>query len=93
MRGMEGYLPIAWRVCRAMDNPIRLKMLRAVLTSRKPMTVGGICSRVAEKESVASQYLRLLNAQGFISATRRGRYVLYERRKDADRALYDLATN
>ena len=87
MRVMEGYLPIAWRVCRALDNPVRLKMLRAVLTSPKPMTVGDICSRVAEKESVTSQYLRMLNAQGFIAATRRGRYVLYERRKDASRAL------
>ena len=84
---MEGYLPIAWRVCRALDNPVRLKMLRALLTSRKPMTVGDISSRVAEKESVTSQYLRLLNSQGFIAAARRGRYVLYERRKDACRAL------
>ena len=70
-----------------MDNPVRLKMLRALLTSRKPMTVGDISSRVAEKESVTSQYLRLLNSQGFIVAARRGRYVLYERRKDACRAL------
>ena len=84
---MEGYLPIAWRVCRALDNPVRLKMLRALLMSRKPMTVGDICCRVAEKESVTSQYLRLLNSQGFIAAVRRGRYVLYERRKDAGRAL------
>ena len=87
MDGMEGYVPIAWRVCRALDNPVRLAMLRVVLTSRRPMTVGDICDRVAEKESVTSQYLRLLNAQGFIVATRRGRNVLYERRKDADRAL------
>ena len=87
MDGMERYVPIAWRVCRALDNPVRLAMLRVVLTSRRPMTVGDICDRVAEKESVTSQYLRLLNAQGFIVATRRGRNVLYERRKDAGRAL------
>ena len=87
MDGMEGYVPIAWRACRALDNPVRLAMLRVVLTSRRPMTVSDICDRVAEKESVTSQYLRLLNAQGFIVATRRGRNVLYERRKDADRAL------
>ena len=80
-------MPIAWRVCRALDDPVRLKMLRAVLTSRNPMAVGDICSCVGEKESVTSQYLRILNSQGFIVATRRGRHVLYERRTDADRAL------
>ena len=79
---MQEYVPIPWRVCRALDNPIRLDMLHAVMLSDRPLSVGDISATVNEKEPVTSQYLRLLNMQGFIVAVRRGKNVFYERRRD-----------
>jgi len=79
---MQEYVPIPWRVCRALDNSIRLDMLRTVMLSRRPLSVGDISAAVNEKEPVTSQYLRLLNMQGFIVAVRRGKNVFYERRRD-----------
>ena len=79
---MQEYVPIPWRVCRALDNPIRLDMLHAVMLSDRPLSVGDISAAVNEKEPVTSQYLRLLNMQGFIVAVRRGKNVFYERRRD-----------
>ena len=82
---MQEYVPIPWRVCRALDNPIRLDMLRVVMLSSRPLSVGDISAAVNEKEPVTSQYLRLLNMQGFIVAVRRGKNVFYERRRDGAR--------
>jgi DNA-binding transcriptional ArsR family regulator len=82
--GMQDYVPIPWRVCRALDNPLRLEMLRVIFNSRRPMSVGDISAAVDEKESVTSQYLRILNIQGFVVAVRRGKNVFYERRREGN---------
>ena len=81
---MQDYVPIPWRVCRALDNPLRLEMLRVIFNSRRPMSVGDISAAVDEKESVTSQYLRILNIQGFVVAVRRGKNVFYERRREGN---------
>ena len=83
-------MPIPWRVCRALDNPIRLEMLRTVMLSSRPVSVSDISAAVDEKESVTSQYLRMLNMQGFIVAVRRGKNVFYERRRDGVREFMCL---
>ena len=87
---MQEYMPIPWRVCRALDNPIRLEMLRAVMLSSHPASVSDISAAVNEKESVTSQYLRILNMQGFIVAVRRGKNVFYERRRDGAKEFMRL---
>ena len=87
---MQEYLPIPWRVSRALDNPIRLEMLRTVMLSSHPVSVSDISAAVDEKESVTSQYLRMLNMQGFIVAVRRGKNVFYERRRDGAREFMRL---
>ena len=80
--GMQEYMPIPWRVARALDNPMRLEMLRVVFYAKGNLSVGDVCAAIGEKESVTSQYLRILNSQGFIAAVRRGKNVFYERRRD-----------
>ena len=80
--GMQEYMPIPWRVARALDNPMRLEMLRVVFHAKGNLAVGDICAAIGEKESVTSQYLRILNSQGFVAAVRRGKNVFYERRRD-----------
>ena len=87
---MQEYMPIPWRVSRALDNPIRLEMLRAVMLSSHPASVSDISAAVNEKESVTSQYLRILNMQGFIVAVRRGKNVFYERRRDGAKEFMRL---
>jgi DNA-binding transcriptional ArsR family regulator len=77
-------------VSRALDNPIRLEMLRTVMLSSRPVSVSDISAAVDEKESVTSQYLRMLNMQGFIVAVRRGKNVFYERRRDGVREFVRL---
>ena len=79
---MQEYMPIPWRVARALDNPMRLEMLRVVFHAKGNLSVGDICAAIGEKESVTSQYLRILNSQGFVVAVRRGKNVFYERRRD-----------
>ena len=79
---MQEYMPIPWRVARALDNPMRLEMLRVVFHAKGNLAVGDICAAIGEKESVTSQYLRILNSQGFVAAVRRGKNVFYERRRD-----------
>jgi DNA-binding transcriptional ArsR family regulator len=59
-------------------------MLRVIFNSRRPMSVGDISAAVDEKESVTSQYLRILNIQGFLVAVRRGKNVFYERRREGN---------
>ena len=73
-----------------LDNPIRLEMLRTVMLSSHPVSVSDISAAVDEKESVTSQYLRMLNMQGFIVAVRRGKNVFYERRRDGAREFMRL---
>jgi DNA-binding transcriptional ArsR family regulator len=52
------------------------------MLSSHPVSVSDISAAVDEKESVTSQYLRILNMQGFIVPVRRGKNVFYQRRRD-----------
>jgi DNA-binding transcriptional ArsR family regulator len=87
---MQEIIPVPWRVCRALNNALRLEMLRIVLMSDEPVSVDDICTAVNEKESVTSQYLRILNMQGFIVAKRRGKNVYYEIRSDAHESILNV---
>jgi DNA-binding transcriptional ArsR family regulator len=60
------------------------------MLSSHPVSVSDISAAVDEKESVTSQYLRMLNMQGFIVAVRRGKNVFYQRRRDGTREFMRL---
>jgi len=68
--------PTLWRSCRALANRTRLSLLKAMI-DEPPLCVQTLAARCKLKKSVCSQYLRILNARGFLRASRRGRWVDY----------------
>jgi len=68
--------PTVWRSCRALANRTRLTLLKAMI-DEPPLCVQTLAARCKLKKSVCSQYLRILNARGFLQASRRGRWVDY----------------
>ena len=68
--------PTLWRSCRALANRTRLSLLKAMI-DEPPLCVQTLAVRCKLKKSVCSQYLRILNARGFLQASRRGRWVDY----------------
>lgn len=68
--------PTLWRSCRALANRTRLSLLKAMI-DEPPLCVQALAERCKLKKSVCSQYLRILNARGFLQANRRGRWVDY----------------
>lgn len=68
--------PTLWRTCRVLANRLRLQMLMAVF--RQPgQTVSTVAVRLNLPLSVASAYLRALEARGLLVARRAGRQVNY----------------
>ena len=72
----ESLEPTVWRSCRALANQTRLSLLKAMI-DEPPLCVQTLAERCKLKKSVCSQYLRILNARGFLRASRRGRWVDY----------------
>jgi DNA-binding transcriptional ArsR family regulator len=68
--------PTLWRTCRVLANRKRLEILSAVIREQE-VTVSAVAQRTHCQPAVASQYLRMLNARGLISARRSGRLVYY----------------
>jgi len=68
--------PTLWRSCRTLANHTRLSLLKAMI-DEPPLCVQTLAVRCKLKKSVCSQYLRILNARGFLQASRRGRWVDY----------------
>jgi DNA-binding transcriptional ArsR family regulator len=73
--------PSVWRTCRVLANPLRLACLRAVV--RNPEAVVQDVARAAGvPTSLASQYLRQLQARGLLAARRDSRWVHYAAMSD-----------
>jgi DNA-binding MarR family transcriptional regulator len=68
--------PTLWRTCRALANRKRLRLLRHVM-SVPDTSVSDAARTLGMPLSVASQYLRLLNARGLLQVKRKRRQVLY----------------
>lgn len=73
--------PTLWRTCRALANPIRLRLLDE-LFKHSDQTVSGIAARLRLPMPLASKYLREINARGLISTRRSGRSVYYQPKAD-----------
>ena len=69
--------PTLWRTCRALANRKRLLLLRHVISAPN-VSVSATAQALGMPLSVASQYLRILNARGLLQAKRQRRQVLYE---------------
>jgi DNA-binding transcriptional ArsR family regulator len=80
---MNALHPTLWRTCRVLANPVRLRLLKAVLV--KPGTcVSAVAKSCRVPLNTASAGLRALQARGLIGARREGLYVFYAPRADAD---------
>ena len=66
-----------WRVCRVVSNRVRLRMLLA-LDRQQRLRVGELARAMKISQPTASQYLRALEACGFVRARRIRRAVMYE---------------
>lgn len=66
-----------WKVCRAIDNPIRLEMLRLIAQSpERALNVLQVGEFVGLKRAAASQYIKQLSTAGFVDAERSGKFVV-----------------
>jgi ArsR family transcriptional regulator len=75
-------------------DPTRLALLRALLRSRVPESVGVLAERCPVDVSVVSRHLRALHDAGLVSREKRGKEVFYKVEAQAFaqtlRALADL---
>ena len=66
-----------WKICRALNNEVRLLMLRAIMRSpNHELNVVQTGDFVGLKKAAASQYLKQLVDAGFLEVERSGRYVV-----------------
>jgi len=77
--------PTLWRTCRAMMNPLRLRLLRMVFDHDDSYTVTDFARALGVEQSTATIYLRQLNARGLIGVRRQRIKVFYN--TDPDRSL------
>ena len=62
---------------RALNHPLRQKMLSLVKDSRNRMNVTDIYVKLRIEQSVASQHLAILRNQGLVSTERDGKTIWY----------------
>ena len=66
-----------WNVCRAINNPVRLEMLRFIAQSpMQALNVLQVGDFVGLQKAAASQYLKLLATAGFLNVERSGKFVV-----------------
>ncbi len=68
--------PTLWRTCRVLANRRRLQIFKFLL-GREAATVTDVAEGIDLGLSIASMYLRALNARGLLAAARVGPFVLY----------------
>jgi DNA-binding transcriptional ArsR family regulator len=68
--------PTLWRSCRVLANRRRLQIF-SLLVPKRSLTVSAVAQRLKLALPVASQYLRGLEARGFLKARRVGDRVYY----------------
>ena len=69
--------PSLWRTCRAIRNPIRLRLLKEVFEHDGEKCVSSLARSLEIEEPLASVYLRQLNARGLIGVARERIRVIY----------------
>lgn len=85
MRGKEDLRPSLWRTCRALMNPLRLRIFKDVFTYEGEFCVRQFARKSGITDSLASTSLRLLNSRGLLGVRRDKIKVFYN--TDPDRSL------
>jgi len=70
---------------KSLANPVRLKMLCAMVDGEQ--AVGAIAARVGVRETVISQHLMRLRAEGLVTFRRQGTTVFYALAQGPARAI------
>ncbi len=68
--------PTLWRTCRAIANRTRLRIF-GLLVEQPALTVSAVAAEIGLPDSIASEYLRALEARGLLTVRRAGRRVEY----------------
>ncbi|MBM3888073.1 MAG: winged helix-turn-helix transcriptional regulator, partial [Verrucomicrobia bacterium] len=76
MHSVAPLQPTLWRTCRAIANRTRLQMFHLLL-QQPGQTVSAVANQMRQPLSLASKYLRALEARGLLTAHRTGRWVEY----------------
>ena len=74
--------PTLWRTCRAVRNPLRLRLLKAVFEHDGEFCVRDFAKLLQIDEALTSVYLRQLNARGLIGVSRERIRVVYNTAPD-----------
>ncbi|WP_235691918.1 ArsR/SmtB family transcription factor [Elioraea tepida] len=75
MSALDQRAEAAALLLKSLANPVRLKMLCAMIEGEQ--SVGAIARRVGVRETVVSQHLMRLRAEGIVSYRRQGTTVFY----------------
>lgn len=73
----------AKRKIRAINHPLREKILALIAANNNKMNVTEIYVKLRIEQSVASQHLSLLRNEGFVSTERNGKIINYSVNKQA----------
>lgn len=76
-QGMVEHSRTLWRICRAVSNPLRLRMLRLIYTCKDDLNESAIRRILGIEQSVSSIYLNQLSNAGLIGAERDGVKVYF----------------
>ena len=80
-----------WKICRVLNNEIRLSLLREIATTpKRELHVVQAGEFVGLKKAAASQYLKQLAEAGFLSVERTGRYVICSGEPEKASPVYRL---
>ena len=80
-----------WKICRVLNNEIRLSLLREIATSpNRELHVVQAGEFVGLKKAAASQYLKQLAEAGVLSVERTGRYVICSGEPEKASPVYSL---
>jgi DNA-binding transcriptional ArsR family regulator len=82
-------LSVKAKLFRGFSDPSRLKIIEAL--RRGPLTVGEIVESTDLTQSNASNHLGCLRDCGLVTASKRGRYVIYHLSDDRVGELLELA--
>jgi DNA-binding transcriptional ArsR family regulator len=74
---------------RALNHPLREKMLALILSNNNKMNVTEIYVKLRIEQSVASQHLAILRHEGLVTTERNGKIINYSVNKQAIKDLID----
>ncbi len=78
---------------RALNHPLREKMLALIQNANNKMNVTEIYVKLRIEQSVASQHLAILRNEGLVATERSGKVIYYSINKEAIKDLLEKCNN